>query len=86
MGSGKSSLLSALIGDMYKLSGDINVYGVTAYAPQQAWIQNATIRDNILFGREYNEEVYTRVLDLTTLKTDLQILPAGDLTEIGEKV
>ena len=86
VGAGKSSLLSALIGDMYKLSGKINVYGVSAYAPQQAWIQNATIRDNILFGRPYDEKFYNTILELTTLKADIEILPAGDLTEIGEKV
>jgi len=49
-------------------------------------IQNATIKDNILFGRPYEEEWYNQVLQLTTLKTDIEILPAGDLTEIGEKV
>ena len=57
-----------------------------AYVPQQAWIQNATVRDNILFGRTYNELLYKRILHDCALKPDLEILPAGDLTEIGEKV
>ena len=53
---------------------------------QQAWIQNATVRDNILFGKPFNEERYNRILDACALRPDLQILPAGDTTEIGEKV
>ena len=57
-----------------------------AYVAQQPWIQNATVRDNILFGKSFDEERYNRVLDACALRPDLQILPAGDLTEIGEKV
>lgn len=53
---------------------------------QQAWIQNATLRDNILFGKPFDEERYNRILDACALRPDLQILPAGDATEIGEKV
>lgn len=49
-------------------------------------IQNATIKDNILFGRLYDEKLYNQVLYLTTLMTDIELLPAGDMTEIGEKV
>ena len=54
--------------------------------PQQAWIQNATVRDNILFGKAYNERLYKSTLKACALETDLEILPAGDQTEIGEKV
>ena len=57
-----------------------------AYVAQQAWIQNATVRDNILFGRPYDEGRYEAVLDACALRQDLAILPAGDKTEIGEKV
>lgn len=60
--------------------------GAVAYVPQQAWIQNATLRDNILFGRPYAEEKYRRVLDACALTPDLEVLPGGDQTEIGEKV
>lgn len=60
--------------------------GSVAYVAQQAWIQNATVRDNILFGRPFDEERYNRILDACALRPDLQILPAGDATEIGEKV
>jgi ATP-binding cassette subfamily C (CFTR/MRP) protein 1 len=85
VGSGKSSLLSACLGDMEKLAGNINVYGSTVYAAQLAWIQNATIKDNILFGKEYDEEWYNQVISLCSLNTDLELLEAGDMTEIGEK-
>lgn len=57
-----------------------------AYVPQQAWIQNATLRDNILFGNAYNEQKYCSVLDACALTQDLEVLPGGDQTEIGEKV
>lgn len=57
-----------------------------AYVPQQAWIQNATLRDNILFGRPYVEQKYHCVLEACALLTDLEVLPGGDQTEIGEKV
>ena len=57
-----------------------------AYIPQQAWIQNATLRDNILFGKPYNNMLYKRVIDSCALTPDLEILPGGDQTEIGEKV
>lgn len=57
-----------------------------AYVPQQAWIQNATLRDNILFGNPYNEQKYRRVLEACALTLDLEVLPGGDMTEIGEKV
>ena len=53
---------------------------------QQAWIQNATLRDNILFGKDYDHEKYEKVLEACALKPDLEILPGGDMTEIGEKV
>lgn len=60
--------------------------GSVAYVPQQAWIQNETLRSNILFGADMDERKYQSVLDACALKPDLEILAAGDLTEIGEKV
>ena len=60
--------------------------GSVAYVPQQAWIQNATLRDNILFGKAYNEQKYHCVLAACALTQDLEVLPGGDMTEIGEKV
>ena len=86
VGSGKSSLLNGILGEMHKLNkGLINLNGSVAYVPQQAWIQNATVKDNILFGRPFEEEAYNKVIEACSLLTDLQIMPAGDKTEIGEK-
>ncbi|XP_041353920.1 multidrug resistance-associated protein 1-like isoform X2 [Gigantopelta aegis] len=85
VGSGKSSLISAILGDIKKLSGYISTRGRLAYVPQQAWIQNDTIQNNILFGQPIRREEYENVLDICALKPDLEILQAGDLTEIGER-
>lgn len=60
--------------------------GSVAYVPQQAWIQNATLRENIVFGQQTKESYYRRVLEACALLPDLEILPGGDDTEIGEKV
>ncbi|MGH0130137.1 UNVERIFIED_CONTAM: hypothetical protein FKN15_041188 [Acipenser sinensis] len=85
VGSGKTSLFSALLGEMEKQEGLVSVKGSVAYVPQQAWIQNATLRDNIVFGQERKERWYQRVVEACALVPDLEILPAGDETEIGEK-
>ena len=60
--------------------------GSIAYTPQQAWIQNMTLRDNILFSKLFERERYNRVVDACALRPDLEVLPAGDKTEIGERV
>ncbi|XP_050416421.2 multidrug resistance-associated protein 1-like [Patella vulgata] len=85
VGSGKSSLISSLLGELEKVSGNVNIKGSIAYVPQEAWIQNATVKDNILFGSRCKHKTYDRVLEACALKPDLDILPGGDLTEIGEK-
>ena len=85
VGAGKSSLLSALLGDLEKTTGNINIGGSIAYVPQQAWIQNTTLRQNILFTSDYDERYYKKVLESCALEPDLKILSAGDMTEIGEK-
>uniref|UniRef100_A0A8C8SUN0 Multidrug resistance-associated protein 1 n=1 Tax=Pelusios castaneus TaxID=367368 RepID=A0A8C8SUN0_9SAUR len=85
VGCGKSSLLSALLGEMDKKEGYVAVKGTVAYVPQQAWIQNATLKDNIIFGREIKESQYKRVVEACALLPDIEILPTGDRTEIGEK-
>lgn len=85
VGSGKSSLLSALLGEMDKISGKVNTKGSIAYVSQQAWIQNATLQDNILFGKALNKSVYNSVIEACALTPDFKMLPAGDQTEIGEK-
>lgn len=85
VGSGKSSLISALLGEMDKVSGRVNTVGKIAYVPQQAWIQNATLQENILFGRSMDKRRYEQVIEACALKPDIEILPGGDQTEIGEK-
>ncbi|KAF9106425.1 Canalicular multispecific organic anion transporter 2 [Mortierella sp. GBA35] len=85
VGQGKSSLLSAIIGEMYKVQGRVQISGRIGYVPQQSWIINATLKDNILFGNEYDEARYRHILFACGLGPDLAILPAGDLTEIGER-
>ncbi|KAG7197439.1 hypothetical protein KM043_013293 [Ampulex compressa] len=85
VGSGKSSLVSALLGEMDKISGRVNTKGSIAYVSQQAWIQNATLQDNVLFGKTLNKALYNRVIEACALGPDLKMLPAGDQTEIGEK-
>ncbi|XP_022527761.2 ATP-binding cassette sub-family C member 5 [Astyanax mexicanus] len=85
VGSGKSSLLSALLGQMTMLAGAVAADGGFAYAAQQAWILNSSLRENILFGREYIEEKYNAVLEACCLIPDITELPYGDMTEIGER-
>uniref|UniRef100_A0A671YF12 ATP-binding cassette, sub-family C (CFTR/MRP), member 2 n=1 Tax=Sparus aurata TaxID=8175 RepID=A0A671YF12_SPAAU len=85
VGSGKSSLMSALLGEMHCTKGFINIQGSLAFVPQQAWIQNATLRDNILFGSPHEEDRFQDVIKACALGPDLELLPGGDLTEIGEK-
>ncbi|XP_053694487.1 multidrug resistance-associated protein 1-like [Sabethes cyaneus] len=85
VGTGKSSLISALLGEMEKTKGTANTDGRIAFVPQQAWIQNATLRENILFGKPFHAQKYDRVLESCALKPDLEMLPGGDATEIGEK-
>lgn len=60
--------------------------GSVAYVPQQAWIQNATLMNNIVFGKSVDHASYQRIIEACALKPDLEMLPAGDQTEIGEKV
>ena len=71
---------------MHKAKGNVNVNGSMSYVPQQAWMQNTSLKNNILFGKDLNEQFYNKVISACALQTDLNILPAGDSTEIGEKV
>ncbi|KAJ4765832.1 ABC subfamily C transporter [Rhynchospora pubera] len=85
VGSGKSSLLSCIIGEMPKVSGEVELCGSTAYVSQSPWIQSGTIEDNILFGTKMDRDRYERVLEACSLNKDLEILPHGDQTVIGER-
>ena len=85
VGSGKSSLLAALAGDMRRTSGKVTLGASRAFCPQYAWIQNTTVRDNIIFGKEFDQAWYDTVVDACALRPDLEMLPNGDMTEIGER-
>ncbi|KAK7065361.1 Canalicular multispecific organic anion transporter 1 [Halocaridina rubra] len=85
VGSGKSSLISALLGEMQRDEGRVIVNGNVAYVSQQAWLQNASLKDNITWGEAYNEQKYRKIIDACALQPDLDMLPGGDQTEIGEK-
>ncbi|UJR07994.1 hypothetical protein I4U23_012273 [Adineta vaga] len=85
IGSGKSSLLAAILGEMSLVKGQRNVNGKIAYVSQTPWIFAGTIRENILFHQQYNKDKYERVLKACCLLSDLQTFPASDATILGEK-
>ncbi|KAK0469912.1 ABC transporter, partial [Desarmillaria tabescens] len=91
VGSGKTSLLQGMVGEMRRVPningdrGTIKFGGSVGYCPQSAWIQNATIRDNICFGRPFEKDKYWQAIKDSCLEPDLDMLPNGDMTEVGEK-
>lgn len=85
VGSGKSSLLSCILGEVPKISGTINLCGKVAYVSQSPWILSGSIQDNITFGNKMDANNYDRVLDVCSLKKDLEAMPFGDQTIIGER-
>ena len=85
VGSGKSSLLQAISGELLLSSGKLQVKGNIAYVSQSAWIFSGTVRDNILFGNEYGEEKYQKVIIACALVDDMAKFPKGDLTQLGER-
>ncbi|RHY49978.1 hypothetical protein DYB30_010925 [Aphanomyces astaci] len=86
VGSGKSSLVSAILGDVHVTSGSRHVRARFSYVNQESWIQHATVRDNIVFVSDlYDLDLYDRVIRACQLSPDLAMLPKGDLTEIGER-
>ncbi|GAA6060372.1 hypothetical protein JCM10212_004556 [Sporobolomyces blumeae] len=85
VGSGKSSLLQGIIGEMRRTRGEVRFGGSIGYCAQSAWILNATVRDNILFGRPMDEKRYWNCVRASALLPDFDQLPSGDLTEVGEK-
>ena len=84
VGSGKSSLLQAILGEMEKNSGNVNINGTISFVSQQAWIQNLSLKDNILFSQPYQKQRYQNIVSACALEADLNILSNGDQTEIGE--
>ncbi|KAG6713738.1 hypothetical protein I3843_05G153700 [Carya illinoinensis] len=86
VGSGKSSLLSSILGEIPRISGaGIKIYGKKAYVPQSAWIQTGTIRENVLFGREMRQAFYEDVLEACALNQDIKMWLGGDLSVVGER-
>jgi|GEM_PF-161369 len=90
VGSGKSALLNMLIGELQpETEGPslpvIGINGTLAYASQVPWIQNASVKENIIFGSTFDEEWYDRVVVSCSLSSDFDLLPNGDQTEIGER-
>eukprot|EP01114_Cavostelium_apophysatum_P017935 TRINITY_DN5431_c0_g1_i3.p1 TRINITY_DN5431_c0_g1~~TRINITY_DN5431_c0_g1_i3.p1 ORF type:complete len:1082 (+),score=283.02 TRINITY_DN5431_c0_g1_i3:209-3454(+) len=85
VGSGKTSLLGTILGEVKKLAGDIDVCGKVVHTTQAPWLMNATLRDNITFFRPFDKEKYEKTIHCSALVRDLQQLPGGDQTEIGER-
>ncbi|CAL9130508.1 unnamed protein product [Musa acuminata var. zebrina] len=85
VGSGKSSFLSCILGEIPKTSGEVRISGSAAYVPQSAWIQSGNIEENILFGSPMDKPKYKRVLHACCLKKDLELLLHGDQTIIGDR-
>ncbi|KAE7997228.1 hypothetical protein FH972_001878 [Carpinus fangiana] len=85
VGSGKSSLLNSILGEMHLLHGLIHSSGSIAYVPQVPWILSGTIRDNILFGKDYDPRRYSDTLQACALDVDISLMVGGDMSYIGEK-
>lgn len=85
VGDGKSSLLQAVLGDLWKIKGEVVVRGRTAYVPQQAWVMNASVRENIVFGHRWDPQFYDKTIKACALSDDFAQLPDGDQTEVGER-
>ncbi|CAJ1877872.1 unnamed protein product [Sphenostylis stenocarpa] len=85
VGSGKSSLLASILGEMRKISGKVRVCGSVAYVAQTSWIQNGTIEENILFGLPMDRQRYNEAIRVCCLEKDLDMMDYGDQTEIGER-
>ncbi|XP_049760898.1 ATP-binding cassette sub-family C member 6 isoform X3 [Elephas maximus indicus] len=85
VGAGKSSLLSALLGELSKVEGSMSVKGPVAYVPQEAWVQNASVVENVCFQRELDPLWLERVLEACALGPDMDRFPAGVHTQVGEQ-
>ncbi|KAG6400942.1 hypothetical protein SASPL_137787 [Salvia splendens] len=85
VGSGKSSFLSCILGEIPKISGEVRICGSAAYVPQSAWIQSGNIEENILFGSPMDKAKYKSVIHECSLKKDLELFSHGDQTIIGDR-
>jgi ABC-type multidrug transport system fused ATPase/permease subunit len=85
VGMGKSSLLQTMLGDLYKIKGEVVMRGASAYVAQSPWVMNASVRENIVFGHRWDPQFYDRTIKACALADDFAILPDGDQTEVGER-
>ncbi|XP_004691800.1 PREDICTED: multidrug resistance-associated protein 6 [Condylura cristata] len=85
VGAGKSSLLSALLGELSKMEGSVSIRGPMAYVPQEAWVQNTSVVENVCFRQELDPPWLERVLEACALWPDVRSFPAGVHTQIGEQ-
>nr|GEX96519.1 ABC transporter C family member 8 [Tanacetum cinerariifolium] len=85
VGAGKSSMLYAILGEISKTSGAVDVSGSIAYVSQTSWIQSGTIQDNIMYGKPMNRSMYEKAIKACALDKDIEAFKHGDLTEIGQR-
>lgn len=87
VGSGKSSFVAALLGQIRQTGSGpkLKLYGKSSYVPQEAWLNNLTLRENIVFGKDFEEERYNTTVKVCALERDLTLLAHGDQTEIAER-
>ncbi|KAG2416141.1 hypothetical protein HFD88_007333 [Aspergillus terreus] len=85
VGAGKSSLLQSLLGDLWRTEGEVVVRGRIAYVAQSAWVMNASVRENIVFGHRWDPQFYELTVEACALLDDFKNLPDGDQTEVGER-
>lgn len=85
VGSGKTSLLSTVLGEINLLQGKVRVKGGISYASQEAWVFGSSVRQNILFGLDYDRQRYQKVVKVCALQKDFKQFPQGDQTIVGER-
>jgi ATP-binding cassette, subfamily C (CFTR/MRP), member 1 len=85
VGAGKSSFLQSILGDLWKVSGEVVVRGRVAYVAQQPWVMNASVKENIVFGHRWDPQFYNQAVEACALRDDFSTLPDGDSTEVGER-
>ena len=85
VGSGKTSMLAAILGGLKTQKGVVRSEGKIALVSQTAFMVNNTLRNNITFGKDFDETKYNHIVKICQLKSDFAILPSGDMTEIGKE-
>lgn len=85
VGSGKSSLISTILGELKLIHGNTSVRGPISFADQDAWVFGASVRQNIIFGQKYDRHRYQKVVKVCALESDFQQFPDADQTIVGER-